>query len=204
MVPAAWERPYTPDFRGGDNTKQEIYIAVGAALTAWEELEAEVANLFAHLTGSADQYHLGPAIRAFGGVSGAKMRAQMLDLASSAFFDNLIMLDDQYELITTTFKDVTEAIKSYRGWSDRRNDVAHGAVREADDADPESEMHTGPHTYLLYPSESNTRKWPTLGEPAYNFNAREIFKFTDGFIELRQHVIATCEMIADLNAKLSK
>lgn len=203
-MPSIWDRPYTPDFRGGDETKQEIYVAVGTALTAWEELEGEVANLFAHLTGSADQFHLGPAIRAFGAVSGAKMRAQMLDLASTAFFQNLTLFDEKNEAVMTALGAVAEAIKSYRGWSDRRNDVAHGAVREADDPDPESETQSGPVTYLLYPSESNTRKWPTLGEPAYNFNAREIFKFVDGFIDLKQRVIATCEMIEDLNAKLSR
>lgn len=201
-MPNEWDRPYTPWFRDGDDDIRVVFAAVGEALTAWEELESFVANLFASLTGSANQMHLGPAIRAFGVVNSAKMRAQMLTLAAEAFFRNLTLFfdDDPSDAVVAASTEIRNVIKAYGGWSDRRNDVAHGVVRDADNpGDEEFETPGAPVTHLLYPSESNTKKWPALEPPHYNYNSEEILAFAEGFRSLRMRVEALIDAVEEIN-----
>ncbi len=88
-MPNPWDIPYSPMFKDGDDTDTEVFCAVGKCLSRWEDLESEISTLFAVLTGSMDQWHYGPAIRAFGVVNSIPTRADMIRKAAEAFFSQL-------------------------------------------------------------------------------------------------------------------
>jgi hypothetical protein len=67
----------------GDSDENQIFNAVGRALTEWEEVENACARLFALIV-SANQrrtYHA-PAVRAYGCIASVPTKCEMLRLAA--------------------------------------------------------------------------------------------------------------------------
>jgi hypothetical protein len=193
-MPAEWDRPYSETIsKEGDLSEAVLFTAVGQCLSRWEELEVNIATLFAVVTGSMDQWHYGPAIRAFGVVNSAPTRRDMILQAAEAFFTQL-----KHEDASKLFAEVKGALNYYVGWSGRRNDVAHGVVTEsAFDPGVDTPDDQWEECFLLCPSYTTSKKWPIESEPAYNYRASEIEKFGEGFLLLSSRVSALNSEIED-------
>src|SRR5256885_1916125 len=128
-----WDMPVSGPLRPGNKNPDDLYLAVGRALTKWEGLEAEMSALFAVVTGGTDQWYYVPSTRAYGAVNGTGARADMVSKAAEAFFLEhyaSVNRDERQTELSTFETDLKEIIKAYRGWAARRNDVAHGYVTE--------------------------------------------------------------------------
>jgi hypothetical protein len=161
-----WDIPPWPD--RGDDEPDQLYRAVGKALTSWELIEEVMARLFGLFTSTTHQYpQTAPAIRAYGSVMSFNGRAEMVVEAGRCFFHGY--RDDR----TCPFESHFEPfVKECKGWSGRRNDLAHGRVGHV------------PNGYFLFPGLYNTRKQPLGEDPKYCYNSGQITKFSDGFEDL--------------------
>jgi hypothetical protein len=114
-MPNPWDVPYSAPLRAGDRSEDIIFLTVGRALTKWEGLEAGMASLFAVLTSGADSWHYAPAVRAYGAVTSANTRADMILQAGRAFFHHFEQTGvplAEIQLLEATIRDI---IKHYSG-----------------------------------------------------------------------------------------
>jgi hypothetical protein len=120
--PKPWDpRPVSPM---GDSREDAIFSAVGQALTEWEVLENACAQLFAVLvSANHKRAYLAPAIRAYGTISSAVTRQQMLVKAGEAYFSSRKGKAQRHEA------EFTELMKAYSNFAGRRNEIAHGLVQ---------------------------------------------------------------------------
>ena len=102
----------------GDENEEVLFAAIGRAISKWEELEEDLADLFSLLVGSKELVHdpSNPASRVYGKVPNFSALAEMLDAAAEAFFEN-----NYAPALAKEFKDV---LKSCRGFAARRNEIA--------------------------------------------------------------------------------
>ena len=78
--PNGWDRPPIPTI--GNETPEEIYAAVGRALSGWEMLEMTLVGVFDTLLGIAHDTHA--SHRAYGAVTIWNIRRDMLRAAAEA------------------------------------------------------------------------------------------------------------------------
>ena len=190
MSKPPWSIPAAHKRKTGDPAENTIYLAVGRALTKWEGLEAEIASLFAVLTGGADRWYFVPSVRAFGVSKSSIVRADMIERAAEAFF----LYFDSKGLHNETMVFETELkalMKAYTGWVARRNDIAHGYVTATGHPDYLAEKQLFITTYLLLPSHSSL-KWPIDWDPdpAFKYRGSDIDKFAAEFEALDKAVSA--------------
>jgi len=163
----AWDVPPTPE--RGDSTEEAIHTAVGAALSVWETTEEEFAEIFAMLVNAEmGDLETAPAVRAYGVVTAASVRADMLQVAAEAYFYT--------KPVPELESDFKELLKSYRGWAARRNDIAHG--RSGQDSQTAG--------WYLYPGLFNTKRYPIRRPPTYLYSSVEIGRIKEGFEDLYQ------------------
>jgi hypothetical protein len=117
---------------------------------------------------------MAPAVRAYGIVTVASIRADMLKAAGEAYFYTKHLPELE--------RDFKELLKSYRGWAERRNDIAHGHSGE-DSQDPA-------HGWHLYPGLFSTKKYPIARPPTYLYSSIEIGRIKAGFDGLYQAAVA--------------
>ena len=195
-----WDRPpYSaiPN-RTGDLVSDPIYVALGKAVSAWEGVNAATAAMhYAMLDGDRSDLD-NEAVKAFGSVSNVHERAKQLKERWERFFAaDFGASRDEAAAIKAK---LPELMHAYRGWAERRNDLAHGYVTEAhspDYTDPDQPIVAN---YALCPSHARTEKWPHV-EPEYNYIASEIEAFADEFAKLDQWIEAVAERIENLRAK---
>jgi hypothetical protein len=171
-MPQPWDVPPSP--ATGDPHEDAISLAVGRALTAWEFVEEQLAELFAIFV-NADMADLekAPAVRAYGSVITARGRADMLEAAAEAYF-----LNKPNEQLQSRFDAI---LRSYRGFAGRRNDIAHGRGGQ-DSTNPA-------HGWYLYPGLYNTNKYPIGQPPKYLYSSAEINGFRAEFEGLYDEVV---------------
>jgi hypothetical protein len=58
-----WDAPFA---RTGDTNEDDLYNAIGRALTDWEFVEKALARIFAAFTGTVAYPSAGPSVRAYG------------------------------------------------------------------------------------------------------------------------------------------
>jgi hypothetical protein len=167
-----WDVPPAP--ANGDSHEDVITRAVGRALTSWEYIEEELANIFAIFV-NADMSDLerAPAFRAYGSVPTARGRADMLDAAAEAYFYN-----NPNPQLQSGFDDI---LRSYRGLAGRRNDIAHGRTGQ--------DSQSPAHGWYLYPGLYNSNKYPIGGPPKYLYSSVEIKRFQEEFEKLYDEVV---------------
>lgn len=144
-----------------------MFVSVGRSLSSWELIEEELANIFAILVGNKAEYPSSePAVRAYGTVISSQARLNMLSAAATAYFapDPEAALSFEAETL----------INQVRGWSGRRNEIAHGRV---------ARLQSRPG-YCLIPSLYNTKKHPFGEKPTYVYSSVEINEFNRRFIDL--------------------
>lgn len=170
-------KPYARPSRlpTGDPKPDQIYYAVGLALTTWELLEREQARLFSVLVNDRS----GAAERAYGVVMPTRLKKEMIIQAAKT------------GLQPSEMKEVSEAVQATEGWSDLRNDIAHGVatLHETDEA---------PLHYYLMPPSYASKKVDFLSEKldregsqihdayAYAYTAAQILDIAIGFERHRE------------------
>jgi hypothetical protein len=160
-----WDVPDRP--LAGDANVEDIYRAVGGALTSWEFVEESVAEIFAVLTGSVAELDKAPALRAYVAVLSFRARREMVEAAAKAFFHNYPN--------DTLSKELETLLNVAGGWSGRRNDIAHGRT-----AAPFRNLSG----FVLLPGQYNTRKQKVGENPSYCYSAEQIKRFEIHFDSL--------------------
>jgi hypothetical protein len=203
-MPNPWDRPSLGSpVRTGDYDADEIYAAVGRALSKWERLEGEMVHVYAVIIGGTSSRYLdAPPIRAFGTLNSPATRADMIDAAAKAMFwrlgfeEGMVPEKIDREKMEATETDLKDILKAYRGWMSRRNDIAHGYVRSLEHPDPTQKGDPLVTSYLLYPSDGSSGKWCiVIGEPAYAYKAKDIDRFGEAFEALEATVRAYAERL---------
>jgi hypothetical protein len=196
-----WDRPpeasaLAPEHRsGGDATEEVLHLAVGRALSKWEDLEAGLAYLFSILAGGKDDRHYLPAANIIGATRSVNTRCEMIRDAATGFAQYCEFMG-MYEEAEPYLTELKKLMKAYAGWSERRNDIAHGSVT--------STTNQSGTTYLLCPSHGNTRKWSPRTFPLYQYKAEEIDKFAAGFDELNASIRAYSERLEEWQKTLTR
>jgi hypothetical protein len=113
-LPATWALSRAPF---GDENDDPLYLAIGRALSEWEELETALSGLFAVLVESRSS----AAVRAYGIVASAQGRYDLLCNAAEVFFA------ERDQAVYAQFREI---IKVLRLVSPCRNNLAHGVVRQ--------------------------------------------------------------------------
>jgi hypothetical protein len=137
----------TAALSGADDTADAVYLAVGKALSAWEDLEHQLARLFVFfVTDGAEQQWA--AYRAYGSAVAFRGRLEMLQAAAEAHF-TLVLADTEME---PRFKALLREVERY---APRRNEIAHGRVQPIGkpSLDPEDLLGWSEIGWCLYPSE---------------------------------------------------
>ena len=175
-----WDIPPLPKF--GDDNEDVTFTAVGRVMTQWESIEFELARLYSTFVGKPDDYS---ALREYG--QGRIFRERLNDIkrAADAFF------------LVSPGQDVEGGfleIETYtRGFSERRNDTAHGVVFKisgleylADRLD--SSVRNKPQ-FALIPLLHTIRRHDDDWFPIYAYTSRELLELHDSLV-LLSHVIS--------------
>ena len=174
-----WDLPPLPTH--GDDNEDVIFTAVGRVMTQWESIEFELARLYSTFVGKPDDYS---ALREYG--RGRIFRDRLNDTkrAADAFF------------VTSSGQDVEGGfleIETYtRGFSERRNDTAHGVVFKisglfyfADRLDPS--VRNKPQ-FALIPMLTTIRRHDDEWFPMYAYTSRELMTLHDSLVLLSHEI----------------
>jgi hypothetical protein len=169
-----------PRLQSGDGDADQVYTAVGRALSQWEELETLLGELFATFVESRST----AAARAYGTMASAQARFDLLDSAAEIYFAERAGQDDYRNII-----------KIIRLASPCRNNVAHGVVREY-----AAYGTDGGGNYLVSPEYNSRRNEPFsefesnsidpfhFARHKYAYTAAQITMLRDRFIALTREV----------------
>jgi hypothetical protein len=138
-----FDRPQTLD-RGSD-TAEEVWLAVGRALTRWEQAETEIAWVFNALMQPlpAPVATHEPGARAYAAVITFNGRQDMLQAASDAYFNEHFGTEPKNHYAQRV---LNHLIKISRKLGARRNEIAHALVSPASFTGPGFYLHPGIHS----------------------------------------------------------
>lgn len=174
MPKQPWDVPPRPtDY---DRDPEVLYAAIGSALSSWQYVENAIANIFEWLVVEGDPRvnyvdSMSPAERAYGSVVSFDGRAGMVTAAADAFFDV-----HKHPSFHTRLSKLMEAC---RGWSGRRNEIAHGQVGGSP---------VDLNLCALWPSEYSSRKRAVDYRARYVYNSAQIKEFGHRFLHLAETV----------------
>jgi hypothetical protein len=163
-----WDRPPLPHL--GDQSDNSTYEAVGRALSAWEAAEVALAQLYGVLLGNGSFEPSGP--RQYGGPRIFDQRMDGLEKLAGKYF--VFHPDQQKE------HEFERIACKFRKFSFRRNDIAHGIVREL--------QFRGRKGYCLLPPLYDGRRFSGGNFPDFIYVADEINKFAAHFTTIRLEV----------------
>jgi hypothetical protein len=180
-----WDRRPWPI--SGDTNQNELYAAVGRALSEWERYESVLAFLFANLIGAPVML---AARRAYSAVRTFEGRADMLRAASEAYFYGDPTATDRFQ---PDFKTILSHATSF---ASRRNDVAHGVVDHYRPKPPAPAPLPAPEEYALFPAYATFKDRDPESVPSYCYTSDELEYFRLEFFKLRKPAY-------DLSAEIS-
>jgi hypothetical protein len=153
-----------------ENSPDAVYVAVGRALSEWENLEGVLAHWFQGMLSSKS---IAP-FRAYGAIIGFQARANMLIAAAEVYFGEIERPDllEKFKSMVNNLKDISSI----------RNNIAHGSVGCEDDG------------YWLSPS-AQTKKLTLRGERKYRYNAADIDRHRESF---RQATLEVSKFFAEV------
>lgn len=154
----------------GDNNSDDIFVKVGYALTLWEGLEAECAELFDVLVAGYPTNRA--AHSSYISVMASSARTQLLE---AAFLKAVHESDPIYS-------DIRKVIDSIGKTGARRNEIAHGRVYKLGEAG-----------YFLGPNYTMKNRWAANGEAKYQYTAEDLDHYIEWFIRLS----AACEILTE-------
>ena len=178
-----WDVPkYTEDAQG-DRDSKVLFAAVGEALTEWEHVEAECAELFGVLVSvSRLQTHHSPAIRAYGTVVSFRSRCEMISAASIGYFHRRKKKSSAFS------QKLNRLMSECAKFSARRNEIAHGHVSEVfyiKDRRPSRNIG-----YMLLPSLYNPNKFKIDAFATYEYTSKDLVHFRQEFTKLHLKIAA--------------
>lgn len=151
-------------------------MALGRALSAWEGVHVATQVLFEALT--KDDQDFIKKSHGFEETLTVPNRIAILQNAAADYFkeENVKNVD----LVATLKLELMEILTSYKGWSERRNELAHGYVTTAWSPDYTKEEQPIIRNYSLCPNHVRSARW-RYGEPIYNYVASEVRSFAISF-----------------------
>jgi hypothetical protein len=183
-----WNRSAIRD--RGDENEEQVFRAVGRALTSWEKLEEGFAWLFTTILQSPGSS--AAARRVYGSITTSHGRREALRAAAE------ITLGSQHQ---TAFN---QLIKNFADASARRDDIAHGVVMRLStgsittQTDPDNLLASANFVgCYLSPSPYVTQRTYAFGPPPnapifasgkYLYTSADIDAFADKFDALRAHL----------------
>jgi len=162
----------TPWPEEGNSGHDELFLAVGRALSNWELVESAIAGLFTIVTVGSYHAPTAPAIRAYSTVTSATNRIQMVRAALESW---LYVWKD-----CPGGSNALNILKECGEWAARRNEIAHGIVDRLIDAPK--------NAWFLFPSFYNARKRQLGDRPAYRYTAANIDYYSDCFVTLHNRL----------------
>jgi hypothetical protein len=176
-APNPWDRPPIPPL--GDEFPDQIYRAVGWALSGWEMLEMSLVGLFDILIGTEQDSHA--SHRAYGAVTIWNIRRDMLKAAAEAYF---WQFPDQ-----ALEREISEMINLADRYAARRNDVAHGIVLAYDEMFGPPSPLGGFRGWVLFPALTSTKSMRrAFHDPKYALLSEHITAFGQRFREISPRV----------------
>lgn len=180
----SWDPPKFPE--RGDSDHSVLLESVGRALTSWEDLESFLAHLYAGL--SEKSLYDQTAIYEYGALPNVPSRVEALRLAGNAYF---IKYPHQ-----TLEAELCWVANNFLGWSQRRNDVAHGVVRLIDMAkDRRKTFLSSANEWALVPPHFKEKKHFEPNIPARILTSIEINRFAHAFWEITHRVFALSKAV---------
>jgi hypothetical protein len=178
-MPEPWDVPPLPE--RGDNCEDVTYAGVGRVISSWEAVEVQLAHLYTVFIGRPHEHH---AIRAYGS---PRIFADRLVLVRRAADQYFVSAPDQ-----AVEGDVTELLERVRRYSDRRNEVAHGIVRQMSWVralrDRLVSDAVGKFQYCLVPPHYTFRKFDGQNQPTYAYTSAELLTLNERLFWLAQEV----------------
>jgi hypothetical protein len=176
MSPKPWAVPPRATVFDEPSGK-ELFVAVGGALSSWQFVEDVIASIFEVLVaGTQGRWtyvnSMSPAERAYGSVVSFDGRAGMVEAAAEAFF-----YVNHHHIYEARLKDL---LKTCRGWSGRRNEVAHGRIAGSP---------ISLNLCALWPSEFSSRKRTIDHRAAFVYNSAQIKEFDRQFLDLHMELL---------------
>ena len=165
-------------------------------MSNWEGVSASTAMLFSSLLDIEEVYSPnGNPVEAFGSVSKVHERAKQISIQAARFFNADFGIKAHEALSLKS--EIKSLLEAYRGWAERRNDLAHGYVTQAQGPDYANEEQPTITTYSLCPSHARLPRWRN-SEPEYNYVASEIADFASAFRSLDERIEETAARVRDL------
>jgi hypothetical protein len=152
----------------GDLSEDAVYIAVGKVIDHWERVEFELARSYSLFAGDS----LWEKMREYGGVGGYIFKDRAARLAKSAEKYFIRHPNQEHE------GDFDLLMVKAIGFSDRRNEVAHGMAMNVQEflfwLDKMPEANRWLPQNLWVPPYYHSRKHDSLGLPAFGYSSVEL------------------------------
>jgi hypothetical protein len=170
-----WERPDV--FPKGEGEASVLYTNVGAALSAWEDVEYRFAEVFSILLdANADA-----AERVFGALEGISAKIEVLEQGAQSAF--------RQRQVASEFREAWAKLKGhYQGGQAQRNKIAHGQVLHVRTS---AALGQTPN-YLLMPRYNAKKSVPVWEDPpqktlavvGYWYTSADVSRFKEQFFHL--------------------
>jgi hypothetical protein len=180
-----WSRPAAK--AKGDATVDPVYRAVGRALSQWEMLEQNLANLFLVVC-ECPNHSANPVRRAFGAIENGTLRRAAIREAAMCHFG-------QHWDIPAVQKSFGALIEAVSFASKRRDDIAHGIVQQIG----LDRIDYGAFLFPQYYNSARTKPYIVVGDGPptppdfrfmdYRFTSSDILEFEKRFGDLKQVVV---------------
>ncbi len=174
-----WEVPPIPLY--GDPKEDDTYMGVGRVLSAWEGVELVLGQIYSHFVGMC--YQLG-AFHEYGAGRIFSERFVIIARAAEKFFVKWCDQDLEGEFLRNSL--------AVHGFSNRRNDVAHGIVRPKEwiePIDPFNPLARTPTTFLLVPPQYKFSKFDQNNRPTYAYNLAMLLQLDRDLFNLRLRLL---------------
>jgi len=179
-MPDPWDIP--PRAEEGDPSDEAICKWIGRSLCAWEEYEVYLARLYAIFSGLP--MHGGDTYKAY--IAGQTLnfsgRLQKVEKAGNEYFLRFPNQQDE--------ADFSSILKQSRGFSARRNDVAHSVLVpgltdwDASKRDFEEWLREKHEEWWLVPPEYMQKKYSPGMRPTFSYVSADLRAFYDAFHSL--------------------
>lgn len=174
----------------GDSNDGMIFDAVGRALTEWEGVENTCAQLFAILVSANQrQAYLAPAVRAYGSIVSVQSKKTMLREAATAYFA-------RRENKSHFQRQMIDLLEEYVLASNRRNEIAHGCVKNFFVTEKTKGHRTRQAAIGLYlaPSFYNPKKFKDEAL-TYRYISSDLIYYRQEFTKLAFRISGLCEKL---------
>lgn len=170
-----WEKPDTREIKL--SAKEEIYTAVGNALSNWALIENTLLLIFCRLLRATDGESWYTPYKLFGHMNGASIRLEYMRVAGAAMF-----LNDPLRLAY-----LNKVLGLVRSFLPRRNDLAHGVTIDYGDG----------KGFLETPHFASKELDFLVNKEGYRYNAETINEYGLSFTLLGLELLTAEQLLFD-------